>query len=158
MTVFARGPLTDWLLDRLESELSEINSAVLLGDGIAPEDGGWTGGQPGVGQFRAYTVITTAAATRLHASPIGDSANSWSAGYVFRSVGGSRQQAEWAADRTRVALDRVKKINLDLMTGTWRLTKVHYETLGGVSRNDSTDPPYWELADTAGLWLDREQT
>jgi hypothetical protein len=152
--IFLRGPLTDWLLDYLEDRLAASDSALLLGDGIAPVEGGWTGGQPGKGEFRAYLVVSTGVVRHRDNDPLAGGDSSWLASYGLRGVGGSRQQADWAADQGREALNAARNIDLDL-GGPWRMQQARYESLGGVSRNDNTDPPYWEVSDTVALWMDR---
>ena len=152
--IFSRGLLTDWLLDHLEDVLTASSTALLLGDGIAPEDGGWTGGQPGQGVFRPYVVVTPGTAGRNQQDPAGDSDSSWRVNYTMRAVGGSRQQVEWSGDKARAALSVLTKVQLDL-DGAWTVQQARYETLGAPARNDSTDPPYWEAADGVALWLER---
>lgn len=152
--IFLRGPLTDWLLEHIEASLTERNVLLLVGDGVAPKEGGWTGGQPGKGKFKPYVVVTTGIARHNAADPLANGDGSWLAMYNLRGVGGSRQQAEWAADQGREALNAARQIPLDL-GGPWTMQQARYETLGGVSRNDSTDPPYWEVPDTVALWMER---
>lgn len=153
--IFSRGLLTDLVLDHLSTMLGVAGP--LIGDAIAPLEGGWTGGQPGQGKFIAYSVLTPGTASHRERDPLGVDDTSWSASFSLRHVGGNRQQVEWAGDKTREALSLLRKVPLSL-DGPWRLLQPRFETLGAVSRNDSTDPPYWESADTVVLWLEREQT
>lgn len=150
----SRGALTDLLLGWLRD-----GGAFPVGDGIAPREGGWSGGQPGSGTFAAYAVLGVSAGTPNLTEPVGDTNSSWSMGYTLRGVGMARGQAEWVCDQTRGMLadllDGVKYVDLD---GRWRLQRVVFSALGAVTRNDSVDPPYWECQDVFALWLDRSRT
>lgn len=151
-TIFSRGVLTDFLLDKLATELTA--PGILVGDGIAPEAGGWTGGQPGEGNFAPYVVLNTGPASKQGTrETLGNESTSWAATYTTRHVGALRQQADWAADKVRRVLNdfRLKAIDLD---GDWRIMRTEYQQLGAVIRNDSTDPAYWEITDSLTLWLE----
>lgn len=152
MTVFHRGPLTDAILDHLETVLAD--TMIEVGDGIAPAEGGWTGGQPGEGNFVPYVVLSTLQATKGFQDPVPGGDQSWRAAYSLRCVGAMRQHADWVGDMSRDAMKAFKPKVIDL-GGSWRVMKTSYETLGPVTRNDSSDPPYWELLDTATLWLEK---
>lgn len=152
--IFARGLLTDWLLDYTEAGLANAGVNLLIGDAIAPLDGGWSGGQPGEGVFRPYVVVSTMATVANQNDPLGSDNTSWRANYSVRAVGGSRQQVEWAGDRSRLILSDIRRVTLDL-EGAWQVQRSRYDTLGAVQRNDSTDPPYWEATDTLALWMEK---
>lgn len=147
--VFTRGFLTDQLNDMLESSLA---GKVLVGDGIAPLEGGWSEGQPGEGEFRTYITINAGPARANNKSPLGMSNDSWLVDYSVRAVGGNRQQADWAADRFREALVVFPSNYGD---PNWRVIKRQFVALGAAARNDQVDPPYWELVDSVGLWVER---
>lgn len=153
MTIFSRGPLTDAILDHLEAAL-DTALGILVGDGIAPVGGGWSGGQPGEGDFVPYVVLSTMPASKGFTDPVPGGDTSWRAGYSLRCVGALRSQCDWVADKSRQAMVLYKPKTIDL-DGDWRVLKTSYDTLGAVTRNDSTDPPYWELLDTATLWLEK---
>lgn len=151
--IFSRGVLTDWMLDTMATGLT--GTSILVGDGIAPKAGGWSGGQPGEGSFVPYVVLSTGPANKTHREPVGMGyqSTSWSATYTLRHVGSVRQQADWAADKVRRVLSDLKRDDLNL-DGTWNLARAEYTVLGAITRNDSTDPPYWELTDSLSLWLE----
>lgn len=148
--IFSRGVLTDYLLDRLDTNL---DPRIEVGDGIAPEAGGWTGGQPGEGDFKPYVVLSTGPATKKVQETLGLQSTSWAATYSLRHVGALRQQADWCADMVRRELNDLKVKAIDL-GGPWRILRTEYMSLGPITRNDSTDPAYWELTDSVSLWLE----
>lgn len=151
--IFPRGVLTDALLDVLEVALQPD---ILVGDGIAPEPAGWTGGQPGEGDFISYVTLNTGPARKNIASrqTLGRDNTAWVAGYTLTNVGALRQQCDWTADRTRSALTEGTLEALEFSPG-WRILLVEFTGLGGLTRNSSVNPPYWELTDNVDLWLER---
>lgn len=155
VSIFSRGPLTDALLDHLESTLSVEGVNLLVGDGFAPVQGGWTGGQPGAGSFKAYVVVGTGPATHNNRDPLSDPNSSWLANYTIRGVGGSRQQCDWAADKSRQAIIKFRPKGLNLGADGWHVLQSLYTGLGPVTRNDAADPPYWEVTDNVSLWMER---
>ena len=153
--IFSRGVLTDDLLEHLE----RVSAAdiMLIGDGYAPEDGGWSDGQPGRGKFVPYAIVSTGQGSPGQREPLGAKDASWVQAYSLRYVGGSRQQTDWAADRGRVLLDTYAPRNLPLSpTKSWRVQQVQFTSLGAISRNDTVEPPYWECVDAVNVWLERE--
>lgn len=151
--VFKRGVLTDTLLDHLEGVLG--GTAVLIGDGIAPVEGGWTGGEPGAGSFVPYSVVATGPAQRQSKDPIGHDSSSWLTSYTFRAVGGTRAQCDWTADLVREGMTGWKVKGLDLGSN-WSIVQASFPNLGPVTRNDSVDPAYWEVVDNLSLWLEAD--
>lgn len=154
MSLFPRLVVTDGLIEHLEQALEP--AGVLVGDGVAPVAGGWVGGQPSRGDFVPYLVVATMPATPNQRDPVGRVNSSWLASYNLRTVGGSRQQVEWTADRAR-ALVGTFMLPRNEING-WGLQQAVYATLGAVMRNDSTDPPYWECNDSVALWLEAPST
>lgn len=160
MRVYTRGPLTDTLLDYFTAGLTAATLDLGVGDGIAPPDRGWQGGQPGVGPYKPYTVLSALAATpNLQPAMRGDT-SSWQQPYSLLCVGGSRQQADWASDSLRILLSRFarpagstqpRRLTLG---DVWEVVRVSYTSLGGPSRNDQTDPPIWQATDAFVLWLE----
>lgn len=155
MRIFSRGVLTDQMLDYLGSRLED--TGVLVGDGIAPKEGGWTGGEPGKGDFVPYVVLSTGPAQKQSRDPLAQDNTSWLATYTTRHVGALRQQTDWCADKVREALVEFhpKTIHLD---SKWRVLQTTYPRLGAITRNDTTDPAYWELQDDVSVWLEAHLT
>lgn len=148
---FNRGVLTDWLLEMLENNLEP---EILVGDGQAPLAGGWTGGEPGDGDFVSYVTLSTGPARKQQASrpAIGRENVSWVCSYTLSHTGALRQQVDWTADKVRPAMSAARGLG---PMENWTITLVDYTVLGPVTRNSSIDPPVWELSDSVDLWLER---
>lgn len=159
--LFERGRLTDWLLSTLlRPTLETLTPPILVGDGRAPEAGGWSGAQPGQGDFVPYTALFTgpAAPDGKQAISLGE-AQDWLCRYQLRHAGGLRSQADWIADRSRQAWDRQGEIRLDLGgPPQWKAYRFTVASMGAVTRNDTVDPPYWEVTDEVVLALSRCRT
>lgn len=159
--IYSRGPLTDFLLSYLTTGLA--TTALMLGDGIAPKSGGWTGGQPGAGSFSAYAVLNAGQSTPNQRENILGRNTSWKQPYTLDCYGGSRQQADWASDMLKPLIDAIsaaspppglRTIDLD---APWKIVLSNYTSMGGPTRSDQVDPPVWRAADSFVLWLEHAQ-
>lgn len=157
--VFERAMLTSWVIsDVLGGSLDP--SKVLVGTGIAPPAGGWTGAQPGEGDFMPYVVVMTSVAAPAGRQLMGPGeAQDWTVRYSVRSVGGAHDQAEWTADQARSAWDTQPETKLPLTDTTpparWKAYQFTLAQMGAVARNDDVNPPYWEVEDIMVLSLSR---
>lgn len=152
-TTLARGPLTQALLDTLTASLGKP-----VGDGQAPAAGGWRGDPNApTSKFVSYVVLIPLPAQNSSGS-LGDSQSEWRLGYQLVSVGIRRDQVELISDRSRGLLDALRGQKLQLGDHRWGLQQVRTEVIGGLARNDATDPPYWTQADQVSLWLTKEHT
>lgn len=156
--IYSRGPLTDGLLEYLAGGLG--STAIVLGDGAAPQDAGWTGGQAGVGQYRAYAVFNAGTATPNLNATVQGRTTSWKQPYTVDCYGGSRQQVDWVSDMLKPLIDVYALASpppghrvLDL-DAPWKVVLSNYTSLGGPSRNDQVDPPIWRASDAFVLWLE----
>lgn len=143
------GALTDLLLTHLETE-----SGQLVGDGIAPAEGGWADGQPNKGIFVPYMVAVSSGAT----VEINDMAYAidWRVNWSLRSFGGSRKQADWIATKSRNAVEGL----LHSTFGTddpYKIIGVAWSALGPVTRIDTVNPPFWQTFDSFGFICSRVQ-
>jgi hypothetical protein len=128
-------------------------TGLLVGDGIAPYDGGWPGGQPNAGPFTPYLVIVIrpSSSTEILGDTYGELILNWS----FTSVGGNRKQAAWTADRSRWFVTELNLERFDIGDSYWRINLVRFAGLGGLQRIDQTDPPYWQCQDFVAFNLTR---
>ena len=153
----ARSALTSQLVAYLSAALAP--AGVLVGRGTAPTEGGWESGQPGTGNFVSYVTVKTGAATTPAAGEparLGKTRDSWDASYSLTCVGALELHADDTADKVREAIVDLPKV-LHLRDFTWTLQQVRTPRLGAVTRNDSTDPPFWEVTDDVSLHLSLTQ-
>jgi hypothetical protein len=158
MIPLARGTLTTLFVADLVNSL--VNSEILVGRGSAPTPGGWQQGQPGKGVFVPYVVVKTGSArpSANARDPIGIDGYTWDVGYTLYMVGVTDSQSDDVADQVRAATAAFgRKQAVDLRGTTWTLDKLGFTSYGSTNRNDSVDPPYWELSDTVSFWLARSR-
>lgn len=152
-----RGVLTDAFIAFLTEALAP---KILVGDGEAPPEGGWTGtGQPGApGQtFKSYVTISTGEAVPLDRDSIRSAHSSWNCLYVVRSVGADRTQSDWTADKMRQACLGIESTSLAMGPEEWILTAVRFTRLGPVTPFRQTNPPTWQTSDTVQLHINRSR-
>lgn len=150
--ILRRGKFTDVLLDYVRMHLA---SPVQLGDNEQPSAGGWTGEQPGTGQYTPWVSITTGPSTpNLTETLARRTGSSWRLVYFVRAAGGNRPQADYAADQARALLSALHHMVINDGHQNWKVQKTAYVTLGAIERNDATDPPTFELADTLEVWVE----
>lgn len=149
----ARSSLTKALVTYL---VSVLEPAVLVGRGSAPQSGGWSAGQPGVGTFTPYLTIKAGAATPRETEVLGRkrALHSWACSYKMSYASHRESFADDTADKGRKALS-VYKGDLVLDGVTWSIEKIDFPRLGATGPNNTTDPPFWDVTDDVSLWLSR---
>lgn len=149
----SRRQFSNVLLAHLKEALSDPK--VVVGDTLAPPDGGWGGQQPGSGSYSPYVVYKPGNASPGQArETVGLDYGSWNVGFTLVHNGGSRDQTEWVGDQVRAALT-IWRPRLQLADVTWVLQQVVFTQLGGATPDNQTSPSYWEAADTAIAMLSR---
>jgi hypothetical protein len=149
--VIDRGALTDVVLAHLQAHLQA--GEVLVGDGLAPELGGWAR-EPATGLFRGYTVVVGARLTPRAVPMAAGTPPDFAVEYSMRHYGGSRKQADWVstAVRTVMATGLVKSVfGIDV----FKVIGLEWTTMGGPERDATTDPPLWQVYDTLTLVCSR---
>lgn len=155
-TPLARAGLTTILVEHL---VNRLGTTVLVGRGVAPPAGGWTKGQPGVEGFVNYTVLKTGnAVTPSPGNPqqMARNATTWDCSYSLTTAGAMDSHADDTADLVRAAVSSFQG-PFTLRSDTWVLQQVKMPRLGRTIRNDSTDPPFWEVTDDISVWLSLER-
>ena len=140
------GLLTKQVIGTLEQ-----GSKQLVGDGIAPHGGGWLSGQPNVSAFVPYGVVLFSGASLPDPSlRYAEQIRSWETSWRLSSYGGAREQCDWVAALLRGALaDCIGEV-----FGSYKISMAQWRSLGGMTRNDSIDPPMWSVSDTFILRCD----
>jgi len=147
----ARGPLTDLLLETL------ADVGMPVGDNESPaEPHGWQG-EPNdpAAHFLPYLVLCPLTAS-TSSGPFNAPQADWQLPYQIQAFGVARSQCEWLADRARELLGALRHTVLTLGAQNYKVQQVRTESIGGISRLESTNPPYFGQADGVSVWLTRE--
>lgn len=137
-----RNELTDEFLAWYAS------AGLLVGDAIAPYEGGWTEGQQGVGSFVPYAVLGTGSATTGQRTLCADSYE-YSVNYSMGIYGESRRKTDQFSH----------EIHLQLLGRTghrffgYKIVELKVASFGAISRNDSTSPASWSQQDSVVVHL-----
>lgn len=152
--IFDRGMLTDWLLAALMVPLGE--QGILVGDNLAPAEGGWMHGDQGeVNDFIPYVVLTTGSGSPQPPDGIrGYGEDGWLLRYRLGVYGSVRSQVDWAADKVRRAWYSIPRQRVDL-GDKWMIYHPTIASMGPISRSDSVSPQAYELVDEAVLSVTR---
>lgn len=153
----ARAKLTGLLFTHLQDGL---NDGVLVGRGSAPEGGGWSNGQAGVGSFTDYVVLKTSiASTPAPGQPerLAALRTSWVCAYRLTFHSTKESNVDIAADKGRALMVLLPEV-LTLDGVDWTLQRVEYGRLGDTRPDNSTDPAHWTVTDDVSLHLSRVQT
>lgn len=152
-----RGMLTDQLVAYMQAAPLLSDNGIVFGDQVAPPAAGYHSGAE-VGDdsgFVASVVLTTGVGLMGEAQETVRSAHtSWKLVYGLRSTGGSRQQADFAADRGRKALAEFPTGDVDLGEG-WVVQKVLFTRLAAMREVRGTDVPTFALDDNIEVWVTR---
>jgi hypothetical protein len=139
------GEMTSYLIARLSESFS--GSGVLVGDGVAPDAGGWTEGTPNtVGGFVPYIVISTTSptsSTMLNTPLCTTLPVRLDIPYVLASYQNTRADADAVAAAAREYLKNLPAEPVQLGDLKFRSHDVWVDSLTGAIRNDSTHPKMW---------------
>ena len=153
--VILRSGLTKDLFEHLRDEL---DGSVVVGRGIAPPVGGWTGGEPGQGVWVDYTVLKTGRATSPapgEPERLGRQHTSWLCTYQLTHHSTRESLTDELGDKVRAALASYMRRPLDLGGIDWNLQAINMAELGGSVRDDTTTPAHWSITDVVSLHLSR---
>lgn len=136
--MFNRGALTDQILAHLRSATS-----VPIGDHLAPDEGGWSTGQPNVGEFTAYAVLVSGG---VLVTPTGLCTLCFDhrATYTVRTFGALRVQTDQIAQIIREAFLSCPVQEI----GSYKSRLFWCNQIGAVERINSNDPAAWRESDT----------
>lgn len=149
-----RGKLTDAFVAHMKATVP--TAIALVGDGAEEPAAGWPGGNVNQGLYVASVVVSTGDATPFSRDGINSRHTSWQASYGLRSIGAARQQADAVADVARAAAIAFSASTADI--GGFTIMDVVFTRLAPVTRNDSTDPPIWQLDDNLTIFVSRQRT
>lgn len=156
-----RGPVTTWLHGVLAAALTAADPPALIGDGIAPEEAGWSQGQPGAPDsvFVAYGVLKSLSANPSQRPPVGDVNAAWVIPYTVTSWGAVREQADYVSDLVTTAVAGISKVRgEDSPIPGFGIQLVEVVSLGSVERSDQVDPKLWTRSDPINVRVARART
>lgn len=152
-----RGMLTDLMVAHMAGSELLADNHIVFGDQVAPPAAGYhSGAETGDnGGFVASVVLTTGVGLMGEAQETMRSAHTnWKLVYGLRSTGGSRQQADFAADRGRKALAEFPVGQVDL-GDNWKVQRVVFTRLAAMREVRGTDVPTFALDDNIEVWVTR---
>lgn len=150
MTAIARGALTDHLL------LALNDAGLLVGDGKAPDEGGWDDDPNNPNSsYVPYVVLLPQTAQGGNGS-LGDDTSEWLVPYIITSYGIVRNQVEWQADKARLAFTASAHDQVTMGSETWTITQTMVNSIGGVARNDNMEPSEFSQIDLVSLRISKE--
>lgn len=153
-----RGVLTDSVITWLRDALAP---GALVGDGIAPEAGGWnTQGEPNLGAFVPYTVVKTGAANPAEREGTNRRHASWLMAYGLDHFGALRNQCDYLADIVRALVTeqlRADDRDTTLLPG-WKVQEAYFGALGSLDRTDAVTPSAFTCRDVVVLRVERSRT
>lgn len=145
-----RSVATGWVVQFIFDELG-----VLVGRVTAPDGAGWQADSSQVGaEFIPYIVATPGSATPVNPS-FNDPSDDWSLAYQLTSYGTDNVQVEDTADKVRALLLATKKVSLAMNDGTWRITTIRCNNIGGVGYTTAVSPTAFSQTDSYTLTLSR---
>jgi hypothetical protein len=145
------GAMTEMVIPLLASD--GVTADLMVGDGVAPNDAGWTTGTPNTGGFVPYTVLGFDGATPVNPD-LAKADPEWSTRWSMRHYGATRPQADWVALAARRRILGVLQLPFGV-EDPFRTIGITWNSLGPMQRNDTTDPPYWSASDSLILVVSR---
>lgn len=133
-----RGALTDFLITTLEGE------SLIVGDGVAPRNGGWESGQPNVGKFVPYVVVMAGSVQGVDRNVARGYTKDWMAAFSLRTFSATRRTTDALAFAAREALEDCTPF----VFGGFKAIHVSVSTIGALQRSDASDPPLWQEFDS----------
>lgn len=145
-----RGPLTDLVIETIGALGKPV------GDSDAPDPPfGWDGQPNAIGTNYVPYVVVTPMSVSYSEGPVAISQADWHLPYAVASHGVSRLQCEWLADRSRESLQTLRH-QFVLLESNYKIQQVRTDIIGAITRNDSSDPPFFTQVDVISIWLTKE--
>lgn len=145
-----RSDLTDWILDYMRGQ------NLVVGDGEAPAQGGWTGPmQDPSSDFIQYVVLSPGTVGDP-TGPLADTQADFVVPYSITSYGLNRSMAEKTSEAARqVAVDAPRTMVL-LGNSSWVIQQVRASSIGGVVRNDNAESAKYSEIDIVSFYMSKE--
>lgn len=145
-----RGLLTDYLITQLTS------AGLLVGDGEAPDAGGWDD-DPNLptSSYIPYVVLNPMAAAEP-TGPLGDTSADFRVPYSVTAAGISRKQVETYADIGRKKITDLTRVVIQLSGENWKIQQARANSIGGVVRSDTVEPSEFTQSDVVIVYISKE--
>lgn len=157
------GEMTTWLHGALTAAFAADTAVpgVLVGDGVAPEAGGWSKGQPNdtAGVFVPYLVLGYGApvVSQSANTPLCDTtATLLAISYVLTSFTHDRASADQLAARSRAHVKALTTLGVGAGDLSLRGAALFVDSVRGAVRTDQTFPAMWSA--TSNLRLNVART
>jgi hypothetical protein len=106
-----------------------------------------------------YFVITTlTAAPAMDSGSLANPQQDWHIPYSVQSFGITHDQAEWMADKGRIAVGALKGEILQCGESKYKVAQVWTAQIGAVTRVPNSDPPFYGQSDGATFWMSKRRT
>lgn len=145
-----RGLLTDYLITQLTA------AGLLVGDGEAPDAGGWDD-DPNLptSSYIPYVVLNPMAAAEP-TGPLGDTSADFRVPYSVTAAGISRKQVETYADIGRKKITDLTRVVIQLSGENWKIQQARANSIGGVVRSDTVEPSEFTQSDVVIVYISKE--
>lgn len=148
-TSLSRGKLTK----HLQTVLSPV---LTVGIGEAPTAGGWDDDPNAPDSSYVPYVVINPLTTQEAEGSFGDSNSEWRVPYSFGVWGVSLEQTEQYADAVRQKVVDLARNVVVLGDFSWKIQQARVNSIGGIDRNDNTEPSEFTQTDVVSLYITRE--
>ena len=135
MSAFNRDALISALIAQIAT------TGIIVGDHIAPKEGGWSSGQPGMGEFTGYTAVFSGQVNLVPSTFCPGDLDA-SCQFSTRTFGTTRKQADDLALLVRNCL-----VGFKPDAGEYRTNMLICNSIGPNERMDDTEPKRWRVSD-----------
>jgi len=156
MKPLRRKEITDLLLSTLRTEdfpIGDVHQPTEKKSGL---QAGWNG-QPGLpsSTYLPFAILVPLTAN-ISSGPMTDPQGDIQLPYQLTHYGLDRAQVELLADRLRTKLDTLKHTTVTYTGNDGKIQQIRYTTIGGIGKNEATDPATMIAADVFAVWLTRK--
>lgn len=145
-----RSYLTDWVLAYLTDQ------GVLVGDGEAPDTGGWDASpQDPASTYHSYVVLAPGTVGD-GSGPLGDTQADFMVPYSLTSYGLNRSMAEKTSEEARKVAVAAPRTMVLLGDSQWAIQQVRASSVGGVVRNDNAETAKYSEIDIVSFYMSKE--
>ena len=105
--------------------------------------------------YSPYVVVRPLTTQEAEGS-FGDSNSEVVVPYSFSVYGVSREQTEFYADKARQTIVDLSRTVVVLGPSQWKIQQARVNSIGGIDRNDQTEPSEFSQTDVVTLYMSKE--